>query len=141
MEPTIKQLQDTIAQLNEALANWNYVVSQEGIPVQLPITKKMVHANRGLCFAFFDDYPDWFVDEMWDQLKNPEGNCIFPVGGDTEFYTTPNRWANPKRKEMAELCVMYLQGQLEIALLEEEALSRIRSVCLPNIMASPYGGG
>ncbi|WPD49463.1 hypothetical protein YZ2_45 [Acinetobacter phage YZ2] len=48
MEPTIKQLQDTIAQLNEALENWDYVVAQHGCPVQLPITKKMVHANRAL---------------------------------------------------------------------------------------------
>ncbi|ASN73362.1 hypothetical protein FDI31_gp03 [Acinetobacter phage vB_AbaP_B3] len=29
MEPTIKQLQDTIAQLKEALVNWNYVVAQQ----------------------------------------------------------------------------------------------------------------
>lgn len=141
MEPTIKQLQDTIAQLNEALVNWDYVVSQDGVPVYLPITKKMVNARRGLCYVFFLTYPDWFIEEMWEQLKNPEGTCIFPVGGGTEFCTTPNRWANPKRKELAERCVPYLQAKLEAELLKEEALSRIRSVCLPNIMASPYGGG
>ncbi|WP_411018020.1 hypothetical protein, partial [Salmonella sp. s33260] len=71
MEPTVKQLQDTIAQLNEALDNWDYVVVQDGALVQLPITKKVVDADRGLCFSFFRNYPDWFVDEMWDQLKNP----------------------------------------------------------------------
>ncbi|WEM05721.1 hypothetical protein [Acinetobacter phage vB_AP_P1489] len=119
MEPTIKQLQDTIEQLNEALANWDYVVAQEGIPVQLPITKKMVHAHRGLCVAFFGDYPAWFVDEMWDQLKNPEGTWLYPVGGREEFYSYLNRWANPKRKEMAERCVVYLQAKLEAALLKE----------------------
>ncbi|QQO92927.1 hypothetical protein CPT_Pipo_006 [Acinetobacter phage Pipo] len=119
MEPTVKQLQDTIAQLNEALENWDYVVSQEGIPVQLPITKKMVGAHRGLCFAFFSDYPDWFIDEMWDQLKNPEGTWLFPVGGREEFYTYLNRWSNPKRKEMAERCVPYLQAKLEAVLLKE----------------------
>ncbi|QQM15041.1 hypothetical protein CPT_Paty_007 [Acinetobacter phage Paty] len=119
MEPTIKQLQDTIAQLNEALENWDYVVSQEGIPVQLPTTKKMVGANRGLCVAFFSDYPDWFIDEMWDQLKNPEGTWLFPVGGREEFYSDCNRWANPKRKELAERCVPYLQAKLEAVLLKE----------------------
>ncbi|QIW86320.1 hypothetical protein [Acinetobacter virus vB_AbaP_AGC01] len=119
MEPTIKQLQATIAQLKEALVNWNYVVSQDGEIVQLPITKKMVHAQRGLCFAFFRDYPAWFVDEMWCQLKNPEGTHIFPVGGHYEFYYNHNRWANPKRKEMAERCVVYLQAKLEAALLKE----------------------
>lgn len=119
MEPTIKQLQDTIEQLNEALANWDYVVEQEGIPVQLPITKKMVHASRGLCFAFFSDYPAWFVDEMWYQLKNPEGTWLYPVGGREEFYTYLNRWANPKRKELAERCIPYLQTKLEAALLKE----------------------
>ncbi|AKQ06811.1 hypothetical protein AVT44_gp06 [Acinetobacter phage Fri1] len=119
MEPTVKQLQDTIAQLNEALANWDYVVAQDGIPVYLPITKKMVHANRGLCFAFFTDYPDWFVDEMWKQLKNPEGTWVYPVGGLEEFYSDLNRWANPKRKELAERCVPYLQAKLEAALLKE----------------------
>lgn len=31
MEPTVKQLQDTIAQLKEALENWDYVVSQDGV--------------------------------------------------------------------------------------------------------------
>ncbi|QVD48848.1 hypothetical protein APK128_gp05 [Acinetobacter phage vB_AbaP_APK128] len=118
MEPTIKQLQDTIAQLNEALVNWDYVVTN-GERVQLPITKKVVNANRGLCFVFFLTYPDWFVEEMWAQLKNPEGTCIFPVGGDTEFYATPNRWANPKRKELAERCIPYLQAKLEAALLKE----------------------
>ena len=66
MEPTIKQLQDTIAQLNEALENWDYVVSQDGVPVQLPITKLSVHTSRGLCSAFFGDYPDWFIDKIWD---------------------------------------------------------------------------
>ncbi|URQ05145.1 hypothetical protein APK127v_03 [Acinetobacter phage APK127v] len=119
MEPTIKQLQDTIAQLNEALENWDYIVATNGERVQLPITKKVVNANRGLCFVFFLTYPDWFVEEMWNQLKNPEGTCIFPVGGDTEFYTTPNRWSNPKRKALAERCIPYLQGKLEAALLKE----------------------
>ncbi|APW79791.1 hypothetical protein AS12_gp03 [Acinetobacter phage vB_AbaP_AS12] len=119
MEPTIKQLQDTIAQLKEALENWDYVVAQEGIPVQLPITKVSVHAKRGLCYAFFKDYPDWFVDEMWQQLKNPEGTWLYPVGGREEFYSDPNRWANPKRKALAERCVVYLQAKLEAALLKE----------------------
>lgn len=119
MEPTIKQLQDTIAQFKDALANWDYVVAQDGEPVQLPITKKMVHSNRGLCFAFFTDYPVWFVDEMWDHLKNPEGNCIYPVGGLEEFYSYPNRWANPKRKALAERCIPYLQAKLEAAFLKE----------------------
>lgn len=119
MEPTIKQLQDTIAQLKEALVNWNYVVAQDGVPVHLPITKKTVHAKRGLCFAFFRDYPDCFVDEMWHQLKNPEGTISFPVSGHSEFYGNPNRWANPKRKELAERCVPYLQAKLEAALLKE----------------------
>ncbi|AQN32655.1 hypothetical protein FDH32_gp03 [Acinetobacter phage vB_AbaP_AS11] len=119
MEPTIKQLQDTIAQLQEALVNWNYVVAQDGESVQLPITKKMVHPQRGLCFAFFSGYPAWFVDEMWDQLKNPEGTWLYPVGGREEFYSDPIRWANPKRKELAERCVPYLQAKLEAALLKE----------------------
>ncbi|UAW09759.1 hypothetical protein APK09_03 [Acinetobacter phage APK09] len=119
MEPTIKQLQDTIAQLQEALVNWNYVVAQDGESVQLPITKKRVHAKRGLCAAFFGDYPAWFVDEMWDQLKNPEGTWLYPVGGREEFYSDPIRWANPKRKELAERCVPYLQAKLEAALLKE----------------------
>ncbi|URQ05062.1 hypothetical protein ABSZ6_04 [Acinetobacter phage AB_SZ6] len=118
MKPTVKQLQDTIAQLNEALDNWDYVVVQDGALVQLPITKKVVDANRGLCLAFFRNYPDWFVDEMWDQLKNPEGTWLYPVGGREEFYTY-NRWANPKRKELAERCVPYLQAKLEAALLKE----------------------
>lgn len=116
MEPTIKRLQDTIAQLNEALVNWDYVVSQEGILVQLPITKLTVSAVRGLCSAFFSDYPDWFVDEMWEQLKNPEGTWLYPVGSREEFYGAPNRWANPKRKALAERCVAYLQAKLEAAL-------------------------
>ncbi|UAW10036.1 hypothetical protein APK20_03 [Acinetobacter phage APK20] len=119
MEPTIKQLQDTIAQLNEALENWDYVVAQEGIPVQLPITKKRVHAISGLCNAFFSDYTTRFVDEMWRQLKNPEGTVLYPVGGQEEFYNVRNRWANPKRKELAERCVPYLQAKLEAALLKE----------------------
>ncbi|HCH8378488.1 TPA: hypothetical protein NNT01_004494 [Salmonella enterica] len=119
MEPTIKQLQDTIAQLKEALVNWDYVVAQDGIPVYLPITKKMVHANRGLCVAFFLVYPSRFIDEMWHQLKNPEGTSLFPVGGHEEFWDNTNRWANPKRKEMAERCVAYLQAKLEAALLKE----------------------
>ena len=119
MEPTIKQLQDTIAQLNEALENWDYVVSQDGVPVQLPITKLSVHTSRGLCSAFFGDYPDWFIDKMWDQLKNPEGTWLYPVGGREEFHGNPNRWANPKRKEMAERCVPYLQAKLKAALLKE----------------------
>ncbi|WKV23639.1 hypothetical protein vBAbP7_0004 [Acinetobacter phage vB_Ab-P-7] len=119
MEPTVKQLQDTIVQLKEALVNWDYVVAQDGIPVQLPITKKMVHAKRGLCTAFFGDYPNWFVDEMWDQLKNPEGTWLYPVGNREEFYSAHNRWSNPKRKEMAERCVVYLQAKLEAALLKE----------------------
>ncbi|AYD85889.1 hypothetical protein HOU31_gp05 [Acinetobacter phage vB_AbaP_46-62_Aci07] len=119
MEPTIKQLQDTIAQLKEALVNWNYVVATNGERIHLPITKKLVNAKRGLCFTFFGDYPDWFVDEMWYQLKNPEGTYIFPVGGLEEFYGNPNRWANPKRKELAERCVPYLQAKLEAALLKE----------------------
>ncbi|QGH71525.1 hypothetical protein ABK483_gp04 [Acinetobacter phage vB_AbaP_APK48-3] len=118
MEPTIKRLQDTIAQLNEALENWDYV-SQDGILVQLPITKLTVSAVRGLCATFFSDYPDWFVDEMWEQLKNPEGTWLYPVGGREEFYSGPNRWANPKRKELAERCVPYLQAKLKAALLKE----------------------
>lgn len=65
MEPTIKQLRDTIAQLNEALVNWDYVVAQDGKLVQLPITKLTVHARRGLCSTFFMGYPDWFIDKMW----------------------------------------------------------------------------
>ena len=116
MEPTIKQLQDTIAQLKDALANWDYVVSQDGVLVQLPITKLMVNATRGLCFTFFFDYPDWFMNEMWDQLKHPYGTCVYPVGGREEFYSGPNRWANPKRKALAERCVVYLQAKLEVAL-------------------------
>lgn len=119
MEPTIKQLQDTIAQLQEALVNWDYVVSQDGASVQLPITKKIVKSNRGLCYVFFLTYPDLFIDEMWDQLKNPEGTWLFPVGGREEFYSDPNRWANPKRKALAERCVVYLQAKLEAALLKE----------------------
>uniref|UniRef100_A0AAU8KV91 Uncharacterized protein n=2 Tax=unclassified bacterial viruses TaxID=12333 RepID=A0AAU8KV91_9VIRU len=120
MEPTIKQLQDTIAQLNEALKNWDYVVSQEGIPVQLPITKLTVHAKRGLCFTFFTDYPDWFVNAMWEQIKNPEGTWLYPVAGHDEWYDSKyNRWANPKRKKLAERCVPYLQAKLEAALLKE----------------------
>ena len=119
MEPTIKQLQDTIAQLKEALVNWDYVVSQEGIPVQLPTTKLTVSAKRGLCSGFFTDYPDWFVDKMWDQLKNPEGTWLYPVGGREEFYSDPIRWANPKRKELAKRCIPYLQAKLEAALLKE----------------------
>lgn len=119
MEPTIKQLQDTIAQLNEALENWDYVVAQDGEPVQLPITKLTVKAKRGLCFTFFTDYPDWFVDKMWDQLKNPEATWLYPVEGREEFYGAPNRWANPKRKALAERCIPYLQAKLEAALLKE----------------------
>lgn len=119
MEPTIKQLQETIVQLQEALVLWDYVVSQDGVRVQLPITKLSVNAKRGLCFTFFGDYPDWFIDEMWGQLKNPEGTWLFPVGGREEFYSGPNRWANPKRKELAERCVPYLQAKLEDALLKE----------------------
>ncbi|QOV07756.1 hypothetical protein fBA2_002 [Acinetobacter virus fBenAci002] len=119
MEPTVKQLQDTIAQLKEALVNWNYVVSQDGVRVQLPVTKLSVHAKRGLCFTFFGDYPDWFIDEMWDQLKNPEGTWLYPVEGHEEFTNNSNRWANPKRKELAERCVPYLQAKLEAALLKE----------------------
>ncbi|UAW09926.1 hypothetical protein APK86_03 [Acinetobacter phage APK86] len=119
MEPSIKQLQDTIAQLKEALVNWNYVVSQDGCTVQLPITKLSVNALRGLCSTFFGDYPNWFVDEMWDQLKNPEGTWLYPVGGREEFYTYLNRWANPKRKALAERCIPYLQAKLEAALLKE----------------------
>ncbi|MGM7364876.1 hypothetical protein ACNTMJ_28060 [Klebsiella pneumoniae] len=119
MEPTIKQLQDTIAQLNEALENWDYVVSLDGEPVQLPITKKIVKSTRGLCYVFFLTYPDLFIDGMWDQLKNPEGTWLFPVGGREEFYSDPNRWANPKRKELAERCIPYLQAKLEAALLKE----------------------
>ncbi|QOV07707.1 hypothetical protein fBA1_003 [Acinetobacter virus fBenAci001] len=119
MEPTITQLQDTIAQLQEALWNWDYVVAHEGIPVQLPITKKRVHAISGLCNAFFSDYPAWFVAKMWDQLKNPEGTVLYPVGGREEFYNALNRWANPKRKELAERCIPYLQAKLEAALLKE----------------------
>ncbi|ASN73413.1 hypothetical protein FDI32_gp05 [Acinetobacter phage vB_AbaP_B5] len=118
MEPTIKQLQDTIAQLKEALVNWNYVVAQDGIHVQLPITKKMVHAISGLCNTFFSDYPDWFIDEMWEKLKNPEGTWLYPVGGREEFYNAHNRWANPKRKALAERCVEYLQAKLEAELLK-----------------------
>ncbi|QGK90456.1 hypothetical protein APK87_06 [Acinetobacter phage vB_AbaP_APK87] len=118
MEPTVKQLQDTIVQLKEALVNWDYVVAQYGVPVQLPITKLSVHGMRGLCHAFFIDYPDWFVDEMWDQLKNPEGTWLYPVGGREEFYSDPNRWANPKRKKLAERCIPYLQAKLEAALLK-----------------------
>ncbi|HCH8298231.1 TPA: hypothetical protein N2619_004555 [Salmonella enterica] len=120
MEPSIKQLQDTIAQLKEALVNWNYVVSQDGCTVQLPITKWMVNSKRGLCVTFFKYYPNWFVDEMWDQLKNPEGTWLYPVGDREEFYSDPNRWANPKRKELAERCVPYLQAKLEAALLKED---------------------
>ncbi|MFA1104196.1 hypothetical protein ACDI66_26300, partial [Klebsiella pneumoniae] len=86
MEPTIKQLQATIAQLKEALANWNYVVDQDGCSVQLPITKKMVNAKRGLCVTFFSDYSNWFIDKMWHQLKNPKGTWLYPVGGREEFY-------------------------------------------------------
>ncbi|WIS40117.1 hypothetical protein vBAbaAutChT04_038 [Acinetobacter phage vB_AbaAut_ChT04] len=119
MKPTIKQLQDTIAQLNEALENWDYIVSQDGEPVQLPITKKIVKSNRGLCYVFFLTYPDWFVDEMWQQLKNPEGKWLYPVEGREEFYSDPNRWANPKRKALAERCIPYLQAKLEVALLKE----------------------
>nr|CAH1066733.1 Uncharacterised protein [Acinetobacter phage MD-2021b] len=119
MKPTIKQLQDTIAQLNEALENWDYIVSQDGEPVQLPITKKIVKSNRGLCYVFFLTYPDWFVDEMWQQLKNPEGTWLYPVEGREEFYSDPNRWANPKRKALAERCIPYLQAKLEVALLKE----------------------
>lgn len=126
MEPTVKQLQDTIAQLNEALENWDYVVVQDGALVQLPITKKVVDANRGLCFSFFSDYPDWFVDEMWGQLKNPEGWWLYPVGGREEFYGDPNRWANPKRKELAERCIPYLQAKLEVALLKEGIVARYK---------------
>ncbi|HCH8419238.1 TPA: hypothetical protein NNR24_004460 [Salmonella enterica] len=121
MEPTIKQLQDTIAQLKEALVNWNYVVAQDGVHVQLPITKLTVNARRGLCYAFFMGYPDWFIDEMWSQLKNPEGTWVYPVEGHFEFWDNPNRWANPKRKELAERCVVYLQAKLEAALLKEGA--------------------
>ncbi|UVD33027.1 hypothetical protein [Acinetobacter phage vB_Ab4_Hep4-M] len=119
MEPTIKQLQDTIAQLNEALENWDYVVSQDGCSVQLPSTKKMVNAKRGLCVTFFRDYPGWFVDKMWYQLRNPEGTWLYPVGGREEFYSYLNRWSNPKRKALAERCVPYLQAKLEAALLKE----------------------
>ncbi|WDS49620.1 hypothetical protein F70K44_004 [Acinetobacter phage F70-K44] len=119
MEPTIKQLQDTIAQLNEALVIWDYVVAKNGEPVQLPITKKIVKSNRGLCYVFFLTYPDGFIDEMWDQLKNPDGTWLFPVGGREEFYSGPNRWANPKRKELAERCIPYLQAKLDDALLKE----------------------
>uniref|UniRef100_A0AAU8KXQ6 Uncharacterized protein n=3 Tax=unclassified bacterial viruses TaxID=12333 RepID=A0AAU8KXQ6_9VIRU len=119
MEPTIKQLQDTIAQLNEALVHWDCVVTTNGERVQLPITKKVVKANRGLCFVFFLTYSDWFVEEMWDQLKNPEGNRIFPVGGEEEFYGDSNRWSNPKRKALAERCIPYLQAKLEAALIKE----------------------
>lgn len=119
MEPTVKQLQDTIAQLKEALVNWNYVVEQDGASVQLPITKTSVSANFGLCYAFFVRYPTRFVDEMWRQLKHLEGTYVFPVGGFEEFSSNPNRWANPKRKELAERCVPYLQAKLEAALLKE----------------------
>ncbi|CAL1776721.1 hypothetical protein BRC2024_YMPIZCAT_CDS_0039 [Acinetobacter phage vB_AbaP_Margaret] len=121
MEPTIKQLQDTIEQLNEALLHWDYVVSQEGLPVKLPTTKLMVSANFGLCYSFFKNYTTRFVDEMWDQLKNPEGTSLFPVDGKEEFFRwcDNTRWANPKRKEMAERCVIYLQAKLEAALLKE----------------------
>ncbi|UNI74932.1 hypothetical protein CPTAbTP3Phi1_004 [Acinetobacter phage AbTP3phi1] len=123
MEPTIKQLQDTIAQLNEALLHWDYVVAQEGIPVQLPITKKMVRANRGLCVAFFLTYPDLFIGKMWDQLKNPEGTWLYPVGGREEFHSDLNRWANPKRKALAERCIPYLQTKLEALLKEGDTCS------------------
>lgn len=119
MKPTVKQLQDTIAQLNEALVNWDYVVSQEGLLVQLPITKLTVSAVSGLCSTFFSDYPDWFIDEMWDQLKNPEGTWLYPVGDQEEFCSHPNRWANPKRKALAERCIPYLRAKLEAALLKE----------------------
>ncbi|QVQ34739.1 hypothetical protein [Acinetobacter phage vB_AbaP_WU2001] len=119
MKPTIKQLQDTIAQLNEALENWDYIVSQDGEPVQLPITKVSVNAKRGLCHAFFRDYPTSFVEDMWWHLKNPEGSYLFPVGGGAEFVGNPNRWANPKRKGLAERCIPYLQAKLEAALLKE----------------------
>ncbi|UAW09869.1 hypothetical protein APK77_03 [Acinetobacter phage APK77] len=119
MEPTIKQLQDTIAQLKEAIANWDYVVSQDDVPVQLPLTKLTVNARRGLCVTFFSDYLDLFIDKMWDQLKNPEGTWLYPVGGREEFYSYLNRWANPKRKELAERCIPYLQAKLEAALLKE----------------------
>ncbi|UAW07683.1 hypothetical protein APK37_04 [Acinetobacter phage APK37.1] len=119
MEPTVKQLQDTIAQLKESLVNWDYVVAKDGVQVQLPITKLTVHARRGLCSAFFMGYPDEFIDEMWSQLKNPEGTWLYPVGGREEFYSEPIRWANPKRKALAERCVVYLQAKLEDALLKE----------------------
>lgn len=119
MEPTIKQLQDTIAQLKEALANWDYVVACDGVEVQLPITKKVVNSMCGLCVAFLSYYPARFVAEMWSQLKNPEGTLLFPVGGFEEFTSNPNRWANPKRKELAERCVPYLQAKLEAELLKE----------------------
>ncbi|AZU98511.1 hypothetical protein [Acinetobacter phage AbKT21phiIII] len=119
MEPTVKQLQDTIAQLKEALVNWDYVVAQDGVPVYLPITKKMVNAKRGLCYVFFLVYPSWFVVDMWRILKNPEGNYIYPVGGHSEFFSNPNLWANPERKALAERCVPYLQAKLEAALLKE----------------------
>ncbi|HCH8289411.1 TPA: hypothetical protein NNU74_004514 [Salmonella enterica] len=118
MEPTTKQLQDTIAQLKEALVNWNYVASQDGVPIQLPMTKVMVDAKSGLCFAFFMYYPTHFVDDMWRHLKNPEGSYLFPVGGGAEFVANPNRWANPKRKALAERCIPYLKAKLEAALLK-----------------------
>ncbi|WUV29618.1 hypothetical protein [Acinetobacter phage vB_AbaP_W8] len=116
-------MQDTIAQLKDALANWDYVVAQDGEPAQLPITKKIVKSNRGLCYVFFLTYPDGFIDEMWDQLKNPDGTWLFPVGGREEFYSGPNRWANPKRKALAERCIPYLQTKLEALLKEGDTCS------------------
>uniref|UniRef100_A0AAU8KWU5 Uncharacterized protein n=2 Tax=Viruses TaxID=10239 RepID=A0AAU8KWU5_9CAUD len=120
MEPTVKQLQETITQLKEALLNWEYVVAQDGTQVQLPITKVLVDSKRGLCSSFFTGYTGRFVNAMWEQIKNPEGTWLYPVAGHDEWYDSKyNRWANHKRKELAERCVPYLQAKLEAVLLKE----------------------
>ena len=72
MEPTVKQLQDTIAQLKEALVNWNYVVAQDGELVQLPITKKMVNSKRALSPSYSDEWLDHEILNDNDFLKHLE---------------------------------------------------------------------
>lgn len=117
-----EQLAETIKVIQEALVNWNAVVAH-GTYFELPISKHTVHPSKGLCSSFFSNYTDEFVDAMWREIKLSKGSTIFPVGGRNEFYDWgyPNkRWANPKRKELAERCIPYLQAKLECALLEQQ---------------------
>lgn len=112
------RLQECIQDLEYVLKEWDYWcnASRDARIADVRTKRGVFDVEQGLCINVLDLHiPSDIRDGMFEDWVGYSGNASYPVGGEEEYEedSEGNLYLNPKRRELAEYCLLYLREYLE----------------------------